>query len=52
MNDAEEYAAGAAAFRAGEPFDPAQSYQWRMGFGDAITLAPVKPIEEEAPCAP
>lgn len=41
LNQAEEYAAGIAAFRAGEPFDHAQSYQWRMGFGDAITIAPV-----------
>ncbi len=42
MNDAEEYAAGAAAFRAGEPFDHTQSYQWRIGYGDAVTITPIK----------
>lgn len=44
-----EYAAGAQAFRDGEPFDHTQSYQWRIGFGDAVTIAPIKEEDERSP---
>lgn len=41
-----DYARGAEAKRAGEPFDHLESPGWIMGFGDAILITPAEPPEE------
>lgn len=42
MSYAEDYQRGANDFRAGKPFDPAETVGWEHGFGDAITIQPAE----------
>jgi hypothetical protein len=40
-----DYARGAAAMRAGEPYDHSESPVWIIGYGDAILIEPCPPPE-------
>lgn len=41
-----DYARGAAAKRADQPFDQAETPGWIIGYGDAILITPVPDGEE------
>ncbi len=43
----EDRAKGEAAFRAGLPLMPGQSPGWEIGYGDAVTIKPADPPDDD-----